>query len=862
MRRIRLFALGIVSFFAVLMSALLAPGTIVNRALSAALCTVFSFNTTICTVNLVNSSDRVVAATPPAMERNISDWLVQRDPGEFDDAPSVPAGSNPQAPPFPQDPGPNQPLRPDFDNPGSGQPETRPQVDQPNPSQPIQQQPNFSFVEGIWIYSAYADISPDSLIFTKTVKITNTGDDPIFSVCENCQKSQLPSSFFASKIPQEQALVADIQDLNSSIEVLESTDSEAIWGVIYEHNSTNAIYFTLGKIPNTSPRISLINDTFSKGKNLILASNNFLQDFLEFSPISIDKNSYPASQEVILNSQIDCSKFFQSVQRVFNNVKNIPRKETKIPNTNQTSLPNPPRNVNRVDIELGTKGGEAQGAADGARKMFLERFFEKMREIEELLRRNKNKGDTFYPQKNQYNSQLWATTSFPKQEPYIVAQCIPPRVLAGVARWAPLAALAGATGAVADWCIKNPEGCKLLARNPGATARAIGGQINHQLQNFCYGCYTGKPPNPGMQSFAWTPNPGLSNTTSNLKPEILAQSLESKFETYAKNFRQKESINFTEQLASHTQVNHHLSNTRLAQLNIPGLPNIPGVPGGAGNILKDAVLTQIAGQLGGFVENERAFTTGIKDIYPTVAEAPGGEFKANPANLQIFSQALRSANGSPEVQLPPGDYEIPGQVFCFKPRSYGPQTSVGYPLAPIKGKQADALIALNSRHIAAGIPHDSAQVLSWNIQLGVKYEDMPPESKAIVDKIMPEFKQQLSRSFWEDLQAKWGQISSTIPGVPSFDSVLGQLPGEMSQILKTYQEGRAALQRYRDNFDQLQNEMVLQGEAPSDSGDSKYPRGIWSKVSDRVYARLLPTTYNGPATMQIRVLDPNGNAVK
>jgi hypothetical protein len=73
-------------------------------------------------VNLVNSSDRVVAATPPAVERNISDWLVQRAPGEFDDAPSVPPASNPQAPPFPEDPGPNQPVRPDFDNPNGGNP--------------------------------------------------------------------------------------------------------------------------------------------------------------------------------------------------------------------------------------------------------------------------------------------------------------------------------------------------------------------------------------------------------------------------------------------------------------------------------------------------------------------------------------------------------------------------------------------------------------------------------------------------------------------------------------------------------------------------------------------------------------------
>ncbi len=119
MRRIRIFALGIVSFFAVLMGGLLAPGTFVNRALSAALCTVFSFNATVCTVNLARSGDRVVAATPLAVERNISDWLVQRAPGEFDDAPSVPqGGNNPQVPPFPQDPGPNI-IRPEFNDPGS-----------------------------------------------------------------------------------------------------------------------------------------------------------------------------------------------------------------------------------------------------------------------------------------------------------------------------------------------------------------------------------------------------------------------------------------------------------------------------------------------------------------------------------------------------------------------------------------------------------------------------------------------------------------------------------------------------------------------------------------------------------------------
>ncbi|MEA5552568.1 VWD domain-containing protein [Anabaena cylindrica UHCC 0172] len=120
MRRIRLFVLGISSFLVSLIAAFLSPGTWLNRAIATAMCTVFSFNSTMCTVDLARSSQRVVAATPPAVERTIfdglGDLLVQRS-REFDDEPSTPPVTNPQAPSFPQDPGPNTPLRrPDFDD--------------------------------------------------------------------------------------------------------------------------------------------------------------------------------------------------------------------------------------------------------------------------------------------------------------------------------------------------------------------------------------------------------------------------------------------------------------------------------------------------------------------------------------------------------------------------------------------------------------------------------------------------------------------------------------------------------------------------------------------------------------------------
>lgn len=118
MRRIRFGVLAIASFVAVLIAAFLAPGTFLNRALSAVICTVFSFNSTFCVASLAQSSERLIAANPPAVEKRIPDisrYLQARDPSEFgDDKPATPPPTNPQVPPYPEQPDPNTPLRPEF----------------------------------------------------------------------------------------------------------------------------------------------------------------------------------------------------------------------------------------------------------------------------------------------------------------------------------------------------------------------------------------------------------------------------------------------------------------------------------------------------------------------------------------------------------------------------------------------------------------------------------------------------------------------------------------------------------------------------------------------------------------------------
>ncbi|TAG91902.1 MAG: hypothetical protein EAZ18_15915 [Oscillatoriales cyanobacterium] len=232
MRRIRIFALGIVSFFAVLMSALLAPGTFVNRALSAALCTVFSFNSTVCTVNLAQSGDRVVAATPPTVERNISDWLVQRAPGEFDDAPSVRPGSNPQAPPFPQDPGPKQPLRPDFDNPGSGQPT--------QPEKP--QQLSSCSLTGTWVYSLYKAPSDQALLSSVTLEIKQEDGEISIGTSDTSLQNQQSISKLISA-PVEKTTTETVENLKITQKT--TAGGAVIYGDISEQKSGKTIFFVM-----------------------------------------------------------------------------------------------------------------------------------------------------------------------------------------------------------------------------------------------------------------------------------------------------------------------------------------------------------------------------------------------------------------------------------------------------------------------------------------------------------------------------------------------------------------------------------------------------------------------------------------
>ncbi|MBD2164818.1 hypothetical protein H6G04_10420 [Calothrix membranacea FACHB-236] len=278
---------------------------------------------------------------------------------------------------------------------------------------------------------------------------------------------------------------------------------------------------------------------------------------------------------------------------------------------------------------------------------------------------------------------------------------------------------------------------------------------------------------------------------------------------------------------------------------------IPDVPDTGNSVIQEAVLSQVAKQLPAVIDAELPIKTSLQDAYPTVPQLPGEEFTPLETNLEKFYTVLN--NGKISIELPPGDYSIPTHVFSMKYFAHAPGESETFLLAPLKGKQADAIAALNARFVARGIERDTVQSLSWAIQAGTKYEELSTEQQVIVQQLIPEYKEQLSKTFWDTLQSAWGKVASTLPGAPSLKNLIGQL-GPTAEMLKIYQKARTTIQQYGDDYNGLESVIVLPGSADS-SDYSPYPRGLWSKISDRIYARLLPTNLGSPGTLDIRILD-------
>jgi hypothetical protein len=243
----------------------------------------------------------------------------------------------------------------------------------------------------------------------------------------------------------------------------------------------------------------------------------------------------------------------------------------------------------------------------------------------------------------------------------------------------------------------------------------------------------------------------------------------------------------------------------------------------------------------GVINDETPVVVSTDNLYATTSKLPGGDF--NPSLLDLTNSPDQNA------VIEPGDYVIPVKVYCLKQRASSPDGK-RYLLSSYKGKFQNVLKDLNYAASFSNTSHQQLQILSWNIQAGIPYDEMPKETQQIVDQLIPQHKKKLKRSWWDKVEKEWQQVSRKF-GVPSFEGLMSNL-GDVGTLLVQTKQYRQYLIENGSNYQALSDAFIIDDHNQSQEDVLRTP---WSRVRDNVYARFL-TLGNAKDTglLLIRVL--------
>ena len=248
------------------------------------------------------------------------------------------------------------------------------------------------------------------------------------------------------------------------------------------------------------------------------------------------------------------------------------------------------------------------------------------------------------------------------------------------------------------------------------------------------------------------------------------------------------------------------------------------------------------------LNNQLPLTLNANDVYPTVANLPGGPF--NPQPLKISADEL-------DQPLAPGDYTINTLDFCSEYSVHEPGAGVAYVLGPYEGKAAGAIGALIWRGtVQYNINPQSLQAVSWAIQSGLTYSQMPKTYQAIIDQVIPDFKTEITGDFVANLESTYNSLAQGAK-LPPLDAMLAKL-GEPGQLALDAERQRAILTAQNTN-DQLRDQTMFQGQQSGLYTPVKVENGPWTeRVKGQVYMKLLIAGGNMTTSnvMQIRVMPP------
>lgn len=246
-------------------------------------------------------------------------------------------------------------------------------------------------------------------------------------------------------------------------------------------------------------------------------------------------------------------------------------------------------------------------------------------------------------------------------------------------------------------------------------------------------------------------------------------------------------------------------------------------------------------------------TLNAKDVYPTVTTLPGGPF--NPKPLQLTADQL-------DQPLAPGDYTINTLAFCSQYSIHQPGAGLAYVLGPYEGKAAGAIGALIWRGTEQyRINPNSLQAVSWAIQSGLTYAQMPKSYQAIVDQVIPDFETEITGDFVTNLESTYNALAKTA-GLPPLDAMLAKV-GAPGQLALDAERQRQILTA-QNTSDQIKEQTLFQGQESGVYTPVKVESGPWTeRVAGQVYMKLQIVGGNMASNnvMQIRVMpSPTANA--
>jgi hypothetical protein len=233
-------------------------------------------------------------------------------------------------------------------------------------------------------------------------------------------------------------------------------------------------------------------------------------------------------------------------------------------------------------------------------------------------------------------------------------------------------------------------------------------------------------------------------------------------------------------------------------------------------------------------------------VFPIVNVLPGGPF--HPKHLQLIAEDM-------DKPLPPGDYTINTLAFCTEYSVHRPGAGVGYVLGPLQGKAAGAIGALLWRGtIEKGKPPQQLQAVSWAIQSGLMYSQMPKTYQAVIDDVIPDHKNELNGDFFQSMEESYTNLAKGTK-LPPLQQMLASM-GKSGQLALSADRQRQALLR-QNTSDQIKEQTLFAGQDQGVYTPVRVEEGPWTeRIPGRVYMRVQIFGGNMAANnlMQIRIL--------